>query len=560
MTQLDKIMQSRRDTRHFTADPVPDDVLAKALQAGNYAPSVGLTDATRYYTIHSAEVKKAIKKLFVAYDAKAIAQTDNLEQEQSYKALKLEAIEEAPVGLVIAYDRSVLNSFTIGTVGSNESIKFSAVCAAQNIWLSLTEQGYSMGWVSILNYHQFKQLLGLPEHIEPLGYFCVGKPATDYGKQPMLQQLEWREKQSAAQVTTIDFLHPLEDVITPAVARQQSKNLSFETAIQFKIDQKTKPTASLGVLENLAKQIAVVFQTDSPKIIAPHLVVFAADHGIANHGVSAYPQDVTRQMVNNFLEGGAAINVFCKQNNIALSIVDAGVNYDFPTNTALIAAKIGKGTASFLNEPAMSSTELQLCFSKGSEIVRTIAQTNCNCIGFGEMGIGNTTTAAVLMSVLLQIPIEECIGLGTGIANEKLRFKQEIAKKALNNYTGPETLDSQLAYFGGFEIMQMAGAILEAKAQNMLILVDGFIATVAFLVAFKKDPAVLHNAIFSHLSAEQGHQKIINYLGVRPLLQLDLRLGEGTGCALAFPLVQSAVAFLNEMASFESAGVNSKEI
>lgn len=560
MTQLDKIMQSRRDTRHFTADPVPDDVLAKALQAGNYAPSVGLTDATRYYTIHSAEVKKAIKKLFVAYDAKAIAQTDNLEQEQAYKALKLEAIEEAPVGLVIAYDRSVLNSFTIGTVGSNESIKFSAVCAAQNIWLSLTEQGFSMGWVSILNYHQFKQLLGLPENIEPLGYFCVGKPATDYGKQPMLQQLEWREKQSAAQVTTIDFLHPLEDVNTPAVTEQQAKNISFETAIQFKIDQKTKPTASLGVLETLAKQIAVVFQTDSPKIIAPHLVVFAADHGIANHGVSAYPQDVTRQMVTNFLDGGAAINVFCKQNNIALSIVDAGVNYDFPTNTALIAAKIGKGTASFLNEPAMSSTELQLCFSKGSEIVRTIAQTNCNCIGFGEMGIGNTTTAAVLMSVLLQIPIEECIGLGTGIANEKLQFKLEIAKKGLNNYIGPETLDSQLAYFGGFEIMQMAGAMLEAKAQNMLILVDGFIATVAFLVAYKKDAAVLHNAIFCHLSAEQGHQKIINYLGVRPLLQLDLRLGEGTGCALAFPLVQSAVAFLNEMASFESAGVNSKEI
>ncbi|MBC5863913.1 nicotinate-nucleotide--dimethylbenzimidazole phosphoribosyltransferase [Flavobacterium turcicum] len=560
MTQLDKIMQSRRDTRHFTADLVPDDVLAKALQAGNYAPSVGLTDATRYYTIHSAEVKKAIKKLFVAYDAKAIAQTDNLEQEQSYKALKLEAIEEAPVGLVIAYDRSVLNSFTIGTVGSNESIKFSAVCAAQNIWLSLTEQGFSMGWVSILNYHQFKQLLGLPEHIEPLGYFCVGKPATDYGKQPMLQQLEWREKQSAAQVTTIDFLHPLEDIINPAVPQQQSKNLSFEAAIQFKIDQKTKPTASLGILETLAKQIAVVFQTDSPEIIAPHLVVFAADHGIANHGVSAYPQDVTRQMVTNFLDGGAAINVFCKQNNIALSIVDAGVNYDFPTNTALIAAKIGKGTASFLNDPAMSSTELQLCLSKGSEIVRTIAQTNCNCIGFGEMGIGNTTTAAVLMSVLLQIPIEECIGLGTGIANEKLKFKLEIAKKALNNYIGPETLDSQLAYFGGFEIMQMAGAMLEAKAQNMLILVDGFIATVAFLVAYKKDSAVLHNAIFCHLSAEQGHQKIIQYLGVRPLLQLDLRLGEGTGCALAFPLVQSAVAFLNEMASFESAGVNSKEI
>ena len=203
MTYLDEIIKSRRDTRHFTNDEVPDEVIQKALQAGHWAPSVGLTDATKYYLIKSAEIKKAVKELFLDYDNKAANKTDSGEQKSQYQALKLEAIEEAPLGLVICYDRSVLNNFTIGTVGSNEAIKFSAVCAAQNIWLSLTEQGYSMGWVSILNYHKFKELLGLPENMEPLGYFCVGKPATNYDNQPMLQQLNWKQKSETPFVTEI---------------------------------------------------------------------------------------------------------------------------------------------------------------------------------------------------------------------------------------------------------------------------------------------------------------------------------------------------------------------
>lgn len=554
---LDEIIKSRRDTRHFTSDAIPDEVIQKALQAGHYAPSVGLTDATKYYLIKSAEIKKTIKELFLDYDKKASNLTDDELQKAQYKALKLEAIEEAPLGLVIAYDRSVLNNFTIGTVGSNEAIKFSAVCAAQNIWLSLTEQGYSMGWVSILNYYQFKQLLGLPENIEPLGYFCVGKPATNYDNQPMLQQLNWKQKQEKPFVEEILVSVP---VSVPKSLRGTKQSHSSDSAIseelQQKIDNKTKPTGSLGVLESLAKQIGTVFQTLEPKITNPNIVVFAADHGIANHGVSAYPQDVTRQMVTNFLEGGAAINVFCKQNNIALTIVDAGVNYDFPTNANLISAKIAKGSQSFLHGPAMSQAELDLCFVKGAAIVNSIFETGCNCIGFGEMGIGNTSTASVLMSVLLELPIEDCVGKGTGVVDEKLIQKQNILKKALENYNGPNDLQSKLAYFGGFEIMQMAGGMLQAKQNNMLILVDGFICTVAFLIAYKMNPAIKENAIFCHSSAEQGHQKILDYLKVQALLQLDLRLGEGTGCAVAFPIIQSAVCFLNEMASFESAGIS----
>ena len=558
MSHLDDILKSRRDTRHFTAEEVPEEVIEKALQAGHWAPSVGLTDATRYYIIKSAEVKSAIKNLFLEYNKKAESLTDNPEQKEHYRSLKLEAIEEAPIGIIIAYDRSVLNQFTIGTVGSNETVKFSSVCAAQNIWLSLTDQGYGMGWVSILNYHQFKKILDLPENIEPLGYFCVGKPATNYDNQPMLQQLHWKKKSEEPICTEIKNV--TESYISDLKLSEtevENKN-DFSSLLQEKIDGKTKPLGALGTLELLAFQMATVFETLSPKITNPNIVVFAADHGIANHGVSAYPQDVTRQMVGNFLEGGAAINVFCKQNDIQLSIVDSGVNYDFPTNANLINAKIAKGTQSFLHAPAMSETELQLCFEKGKTIVENISKAGSNCIGFGEMGIGNTSTASVLMSLLTGFSIEECVGKGTGIENEKLFQKQNLLKKAIENYSGPADLKEQLAYFGGFEIIQMASGMLTAFENKMLVLVDGFICSVAFLIASKMNPSILKNAVFCHCSAEQAHQKLLQYLNAKPILNLDLRLGEGTGCAIAFPILKSAEAFLNEMASFESAGVSRK--
>ena len=559
MKSLYDIISERRDTRHFTNDEVPAEVLVKALEAGHKAPSVGLTDATRYYIIESEEIKKQVKELFTSYHKKSANQTDSENQKKSYLELKLEAIEEAPIGLVIAYDRSVLDKFTIGTVGSNESVKFSSVCAAQNIWLSLTEQGYSMGWVSIINYHHFKKLLNLPDYIEPLGYFCIGKPGTDYGKQPMLQQLDWKQKLDRPIVTKIENFTPVNHLELENFAVLNSHSSVLKDQLIDKINQKTKPLGSLGVLEKLALQIGLVFQTESPKIVNPTIVVFAADHGIANHGVSAYPQEVTRQMVENFLKGGAAISVFCKQNNIDLKIVDAGVNYDFPTNTPIINKKIAKGTQSFLTTSAMSSDEMNLCFQYGAEVVNEIHQNGSNCIGFGEMGIGNTSTASVLMSVLTKIPIEDCVGKGTGVVDEKLKNKIEILSKAISNFEEEANWGNLVQYFGGFEILQMAGGMLQAYQNKMLILVDGFISTVAFLIAYQKNPAIKQNAIFSHCSEEKAHIDLLNYLQVEPILSLNMRLGEGSGCAVAFPVIQSSLTFLNEMTTFESAGVSNKE-
>ena len=328
--------------------------------------------------------------------------------------------------------------------------------------------------------------------------------------------------------------------------------------LQAIIDHKTKPKGALGTLEELALQIGLVFNTTRPRLKKPHLVVFAADHGIAQEGLSAYPPEVTSQMVLNFTRGGAAINVLCQQHRLALTIVDAGVNAHFAPALPILNHKMGQGTQSFLLGPAMGLDQAHACLQHGADVVNDIFRDGCNTIGFGEMGIGNTSTAAALMSMLGSIPIEQCIGNGTGIGPEVLGRKKQVLRQAILNYPGDPDIYRIMAWFGGFEILQMAGAMLAAHKNNMLLLVDGFIATTAFLCAFKINPAVKQNAVFCHLSDEAGHRHLLGLLDAKPLLQLGLRLGEGTGCALAFPLLQSAVAFLTRMASFQSAGVSNE--
>ena len=333
----------------------------------------------------------------------------------------------------------------------------------------------------------------------------------------------------------------------------------FEVEIQQKIDFKTKPLGALGMLEKIAFQIAHVQQTLSPELTKPHIVVFAGSHGIAKEGISAYPSEVTAQMVLNFLNGGAAINVFARQHGIELVIVDAGVDFVFEKSEKLINAKIGFGTQSFLSADAMTSEQCKNCLEKGAEIVKNIKQTGCNVIGFGEMGIGNTSSAAVIMSKLLDIPIADCVGKGTGLDDQQLLQKLSILQNALTFHAESGNDPMQvLQTFGGFEMAMMCGAMLEAHRQNMVVLVDGFIASVGFLCAFQMNDKIMNNAIFCHQSDEKGHKLLLQNLNAKPILDLNMRLGEGTGCAVAYPLLLSAVAFFNEMASFESAQVSQK--
>ena len=326
-----------------------------------------------------------------------------------------------------------------------------------------------------------------------------------------------------------------------------------------KINQKTKPLGALGLLEPLALQIGLIQNTLTPQLRNPVMLVFAADHGVAAAGISPYPQAVTAQMVLNFLRGGAAINVFSRQNNMKLRVIDAGVNHHFEAHPDLSHAKVGFGTRNFLLEPAMTLAECEQAMLAGAGFAESEIGAGCNIMGFGEMGIGNTSAASCLMSTLCGIPIEQCVGRGTGFDDAGLQRKTAILRQAIDKHQLKDVDAMQaLATFGGFEIAMMAGAMLRAAELNAVLLIDGFIATSALLVAYHLQPNILQYCVFAHCSGEAGHRQLLDYLNARPLLDAGLRLGEGTGAVLVYPIVQAAVNFLNEMASFDSAGVSSK--
>ncbi len=333
--------------------------------------------------------------------------------------------------------------------------------------------------------------------------------------------------------------------------------LSLKAALLEKITQKTKPLGALGLLEDLAMQIGLIQESLSPQLKQPTMLVFAGDHGITNNGVSAYPQAVTAQMVQNFLQGGAAISVFTRQHAMALYVIDSGVCAEFTDAPHFIRAKIAQGTQNFLYQPAMTQAQCADAMNKGAAIAESMIDQGCNVLGIGEMGIGNTASASCLMALLCNLPIETCVGRGTGLDDAGLSNKINTLQQALSSHTiGQNEPLEILATFGGFEIAMMVGAMLKAAEKKCVLLVDGFICTAALLVAQRLYPHVLDYCVFSHSSDETGHKTMLEFLNAKPLLQLGLRLGEGSGAALAYPLLVSAVNFLNEMASFASANVS----
>jgi nicotinate-nucleotide--dimethylbenzimidazole phosphoribosyltransferase len=326
--------------------------------------------------------------------------------------------------------------------------------------------------------------------------------------------------------------------------------------LQCLIDQKTKPLGSLGRLETLALQLGLILDTDQPRLKQAQMVVFAGDHGLAARGVSAYPSDVTWQMVENFLAGGAAVSVLARQHGLALTVVDAGVAKDIAPRAGLQIRKIAYGTADASQGPAMSADQCLSAMAAGADLIKGLPG---NAVLFGEMGIGNTSSAALLMARLTGLPLDQCVGRGTGLDDAGVQRKLAVLQQALQvNASAVQSVDA-LAALGGFEIAMMCGAMLEAAAQKRVVVVDGFISTSAALVAHAMQPDMLSCCIFAHQSDESGHARMLNHLGVQPLLHLGLRLGEGSGAALAWPLLESACAILRDMASFESAGVSQSD-
>lgn len=323
-----------------------------------------------------------------------------------------------------------------------------------------------------------------------------------------------------------------------------------------KIDNLTKPKGSLGRLEELALQLCMIQHTLSPELRHPHNVLFAADHGIIEEGVTVSPKEVTWQQLSHFSKGGAGINFLCEQHGFRLVLVDAGVDYDIPQGHGIIDMKIRRSTRNFLHESAMTEEEFDLCLQRGAKVVDDIAEsTGCNIISFGEMGSGNTSSSSVWMHLFTGIPLDKCIGAGAGLNSAGIRHKYEVLSQAVKNYAGDGSVISRLAWFGGYEMAMAVGGMLRAAERGMTIIVDGFIMTSCILAASKICPTVLDYAIFGHQGDESGHKLMLEAMGVKAILHLDLRLGEGSGAVCAYPIIESAVRMINRMDSFGSVNV-----
>ncbi|MDH6534300.1 nicotinate-nucleotide--dimethylbenzimidazole phosphoribosyltransferase [Parabacteroides sp. 52] len=326
-------------------------------------------------------------------------------------------------------------------------------------------------------------------------------------------------------------------------------------AIEEKINNLTKPKGSLGRLEEIALQIGWIQQNISPELKHPVNVIYAADHGIADEGISKSPKEVTRQVIHNFLNGGAGICFLARQHGFELKIVDGGVDFDFPSIPQLINKKIRKGSRNFLYESAMTREEMEQALAYGAETVSDCYTEGCNVISFGEMGVGNTATSSMWMTCLTDIPLPECVGAGSGLDDEGVQHKCRILQKARANYSGSNEVLDVITYFGGYEMVMAVGGMLRAAELKMLILVDGFIMTNCVLAASRLYPEMLSYCIFGHCGEEAGHKKLLHILNAKPLLHMGLRLGEGSGAVCAYPLIDSAVRMLNEMHNFTQASI-----
>jgi nicotinate-nucleotide--dimethylbenzimidazole phosphoribosyltransferase len=335
-------------------------------------------------------------------------------------------------------------------------------------------------------------------------------------------------------------------------------NESMRDAIQQKIDNLNKPKGSLGRLESLAMQICLIQQTKSPTLHNPYHLLFGGDHGIEREHVSVSPREITWQQMINFTHGGGGVNMFCRQHGFRLKIIDMGVDHDLTTYPEIINKKIALGTKNFLHGPAMSEKEFDQAIKTGASLVYDCYNEGSDIVSLGEMGIANTSSSSIWMSIFGNIPLDECVGAGAGLNSQGINHKYEILKESVDNFhrlyanTDPHTV---IRYFGGFEMVGAIGAMLKAAELHLVILVDGFIMTACMLAASQIYPEILDYAIFAHCGDETGHQRMLQLMNAQPLLNLGMRLGEGTGAICAFPIVDSSVRMINEMNNFQNANI-----
>ncbi|MFF6910103.1 nicotinate-nucleotide--dimethylbenzimidazole phosphoribosyltransferase [Streptomyces sp. NPDC012389] len=561
-----RVMRERRDIRNgFRGDPIPHEVLLRVLEAAHTAPSVGHSQPWDFVVIRSAETRRSMHEL-AQRQREAYAQSLPKGRAKQFKELKIEAILDTPVNIVVTADPTRGGRHTLGRHTQPQMAPYSSALAVENLWLAARAEGLGVGWVSFFDEREMVRALGLPEHLEVVAYLCVGY-VDEFPEEPELLQAGWSKRRPLSWVVHEETYgrralpgeepHDLLQETISAIRPLDAKALGEAWERQKRM---TKPAGALGMLEIISAQLSGLSRMCPPPVPEPAAVaIFAGDHGVHAQGVTAWPQEVTAQMVANFLGGGAVCNAFAAQVGAEVCVVDVGVATDLPATPGLLPRKVRKGTSDFTTGPALTRDEVLAAIEVGIETARDLVAAGNKALLTGEMGIANTTASAALISVYTGADAAEVTGRGTGINDEMHARKVDVVRRALDLHQ-PDAADpiGVLAAVGGLEHAAMAGFLLGGASLRTPVILDGVSAGAAALVARAIAPEALAACIAGHRSAEPGHVAALNKLGLRPLVDLDLRLGEGTGALLALPIVQSAARAMHEVATFDAAGVTEK--
>lgn len=561
-----RVMRERRDIRNgFRGDPIPHEVLLRVLEAAHTAPSVGHSQPWDFVVIRSADTRRAMHEL-AQRQREAYAKSLPKGRAKQFKELKIEAILDTPVNIVVTADPTRGGRHTLGRHTQPQMAPYSSALAVENLWLAARAEGLGVGWVSFFDEREMVRVLGLPEHLEVVAYLCVGY-VDEFPDEPELMQAGWSKRRPLSWVVheetygrrALPGAAP-HDLLAETVAGIRPLDAKALGEAWERQKRMTKPAGALGMLEIISAQLSGLSRQCPPPIPEPAAVaVFAGDHGVHAQGVTPWPQEVTAQMVANFLGGGAVCNAFASQVGAEVCVVDVGVAAELPATPGLLPRKVRAGTADMTTGPALTREEVKQAIEVGIETARDLVAAGNKALLTGEMGIANTTASAALISVFTETDPAEVTGRGTGINDETLARKTEVVRRALELHQ-PDPADpiGVLAAVGGLEHAAIVGLLLGGASLRTPVILDGVSAGAAALVARAIAPEVLAACIAGHRSAEPGHVAALKKLGLRPLVDLDLRLGEGTGALLALPMIQSTARAMHEVATFDSAGVTEK--
>jgi nicotinate-nucleotide--dimethylbenzimidazole phosphoribosyltransferase len=547
-----RVIAERRDIRRFRPDDVPDDVLRRVLDAAHRAPSVGLMQPWRLIVISDLRTRMQIRRLA---QRERLRQADRFDaRARQYLDQKIEGVVEAPLGVCVCCDHGDPRTEILGRATIPDTDVYSTACAIENLWLAARAEGLGVGWVSYYRPEDLRELLEIPARVDPIAYLCLGWP-DERPQRPGLESSGWSSRMALEDVVmTGRWREPAPASGAAPAGSPLGIDRAAAIAARDRLDALVKPVGSLGALETLIERWATITGAPPPSTIRAGVLVCAADHGHVVHGTSLFRSDVTAQVTAAAARGETAVGVLARRGDHELLVVDVGLCAATPP--AVRDAKIALGSADMLAGPALAEEQLDHALATGAGLCAELSDRGVDCLVLGEIGIGNTATTAALVCALTGAAPELTVGRGTGLDAAGVDRKRAVVAAAIERHGTPLAARDALLAVGGLELAALAGAILEALARRLPVILDGYAVGAVALAAVALEPAAAEILVAAHRSSEPGHALVLAELGLEPLLDLRLRLGEASGALLALPIIAAAGALHREMATFVEAGVD----